>query len=479
MPGFPEYVKYDAVGLAELVRLKEIQPGEIIEAAIDIIERHNSALNAVIFRRYESARTEALQTRHGPLAGAPFLMKNLGANVAGLPYTAGSSVLKNNVPDHDTEHTARLKGAGLIILGSTNVPELGFDASTEPDLYGPTRNPWNLERTAGGSSGGSAAAVAAGMVPMAHATDGGGSIRAPAAVCGLFGLKPTRLRNPWGPDAGDVLFGLAVQHVVSRSVRDSAAALDATAGTEPGAPYAAPNKERPFLQEVGANPGRLRIAFTREAQSEASVHAECVRAVEEAAVLCADLGHQVDEAAPPFDQKDRDVAARLFTLLVSGLHAALVDDFGQIIGREIQVDEFEISTRASIDYGRRLTAVDLIHALDTTHRLGREAAQFMRNYDLLLTPTMASPPIPLGVLAPHNPDLDAHMANVFSFSAFTPMANVTGQPAMSIPLHQSADNLPIGVHFTARFGDEATLFRIAAQLEEARPWAKRRPPIFG
>jgi amidase len=477
MSGFPEYTSYDGVGLAELIRRKEVKPMEVVEAAIDVIERHNQVLNAVIYKRYEAARMEARGSASAPLAGVPILMKDLGANCAGVPYTAGSKVLKDYVPNHDSEHTARLKRAGLIILGITNVPELGFNASTEPDLYGPTHNPWNVALTPGGSSGGSAAAVAAGMVPIAHATDGGGSIRVPAAACGLFGLKPTRLRNPWGPDAGDVLFGLAVQHVVTRSVRDSAAVLDATEGTESGAPYAAPPKDRPFLQEVGANPGKLRIAFATATHSGAAVHADCVKAVEEAATLCAELGHQVEEKAPRFQEKDS--APRLFTLLVSALHAALLNDFTRMLGHEVRIEEFETSTRASIEYGREISAVDLIHALDTVHRLGRESARFMRDYDVLLTPTTASPPISLGKLAPHNPDLDDHRANVFGYAAFTPVANFTGQPAMSVPLAQSADNLPIGVHFTARFGDEATLFRLASQLEQARPWSERRPEIYG
>jgi amidase len=413
MSGFPEYTSYDGIGLAELIRRKEVKPTEVIEAAIDVIERRNPALNAVIYKRYEAARVEARSEASGPLAHVPILMKDLGAICAGVPYTAGSKALRYYVPDHDSEHTARLKRAGLIVLGVTNVPELGFNASTEPDRYGPTRNPWNVARTAGGSSGGSAAAVAAGMVPIAHATDGGGSIRIPAAICGLFGLKPTRLRNPWGPDAGDVLFGLAVQHVISRSVRDSAAALDATAGTEPGAPYAAPIQERPFLQEVGVKPGRLRIAFTREAQSGVAVHAESAKAVEDAATLCADLGHQVEEAAPQFDEHDKGIAPRLFTLLVSALHAALLDDFAQMLGRDVRIDDFETSTQASIEYGRRISAVELIDALDTVYGLGRKIARFMEDYDVLLTPTMAAPPIPLGQLAPHNPDLEAHTANIF------------------------------------------------------------------
>ena len=478
MSGFSEYADYDGLGLAELIRRKEVSPEEVLGAAIAAIERHNPALNAVIHTMYDEARAAAAGAE-GAFAGVPFLLKDLGAHCAGAPYTAGCRVLADNVPDYDTEHTRRFRQAGLAILGKTNTPELGFCASTEPDLFGPTRNPWDTGRTAGGSSGGSAAAVAAGMVPLAHASDGGGSIRIPAAACGLVGLKPTRLRSPWGPDAGDVLFGFAVQHVVSRTVRDSAAALDATAGTEQGAPYAAPPQERPFLDEVSADPGRLRIAFAAEAQSGAAVSPECESAVEEIARLCDSLGHHVEAAAPAFAEKDRGVANELFKVLASALHAQLVEEFEAMLGRPIELDEFEISTRPSIELGRRLSAIDVINALNTAHRMGREVAAFMTDYDLLLTPTTASPAIPLGVLAPHNPDLESHVANIFGFAAFTPMANVTGQPAISLPLAESADGLPIGIQFAARFGDEATLFRIAAQLEAARPWIGRRPPSYG
>ena len=480
MSGFAEYSDYDGLGIAELVRRKEVSPSEVVEAAIAAIERRNPELNAIIYKMYDAARESAADgVSDGAFAGVPFLLKDLGAHCAGAPYTAGSRVLEGYVPDYDTEHTIRVKRAGLLILGKTNSPELGFCASTEPDFYGPTCNPWDRSRTAGGSSGGSAAAVAAGMVPLAHASDGGGSIRIPAAVCGLVGLKPTRLRNPWGPDSGDVLFGFAVQHVVSRTVRDNAAALDATAGTEPGAPYAAPPQARPFLDEVGADPGRLRIAFTGEAQAGTAVSPECRDAVAEAAKLCETLGHHVEEVAPPFAEEDRGIANKLFTLLASALHAQLVEEFESMLDRKIALEEFEISTRPSIEFGRQISGIDVINAINTTHRIGREVAAFMTNYDLLLTPTTASPAIALGVLAPHNPDLEAHIANIFGFAAFTPIANVTGQPAITLPLYQSADGLPIGIHFTARFSDEAALLRIAAQLEAALPWIGRKPAAYG
>jgi amidase len=276
-----------------------------------------------------------------------------------------------------------------------------------------------------------------------------------------------------------VLFGLAVQHAVTRSVRDSAAVLDATAGGETGAPYAAPPRDRPFLQEVGAPAGSLRIAFTTDTPAGAPCHRECVEAVRQVAALCEDLGHRVDEAAPTFANAHRNIAGEYFKILVSALSASLVRDFEKLVGRPITLDEFEISTRASVEFGRGMSAIDLIDAITATHRLGRIVARFMRDYDVLLAPTLASPPIRLGVLAPNNPNLDEHIENIFNFAAFTPMANVTGQPAISLPLCQSGDNLPIGVQFTGRFADEATLFRLAAQLEDAQPWADRRPQIYG
>jgi amidase len=434
----------------------------------------------MIHRMDDAARAAAGTVREGPLAGVPFLLKDIGAHVAGAPYTEGSKVLKDYVAEFDSELAARFKRAGLVVCGTTNVPEFGYNATTEPDFYGPCRNPWNTERTTGGSSGSSAAAVASGMVPIAHATDGGGSIRIPAAACGLVGLKPTRMRNPWGPDAGDVLFGLAVEHVVSRSVRDSATALEATAGNDLGAPYAAPAKAQSFTDEVGADPGRLRVAFSTEAASGERVHADCVAAVHEVAKLCEDLGHTVVEAAPRFAEHDKDAAVELFLILASALSASsMAVDYTTLIGHRPSLDEVEISSRAVIEHGLTLSTVDLIQAVSRMHRIGREVARFMVDHDVLLTPTLAAPPIPLGILAPHHPDLVAHTRNIFAFAAFTPLANITGQPAIALPLCHNAENLPVGPHFAARFGDEATLFRLADQLEEAKPWAARRPPIYG
>ncbi|MBM3517027.1 MAG: amidase [Alphaproteobacteria bacterium] len=476
---FAEYAQLDGVGLADLVRRKQVAPAELVETCIELIEKHNPRLNAVIHRMDDMARQAAKSVAAGPLQGVPFLLKDIGAHCAGAPYWAGSKVLKGYVPDHDTELTRRFKRAGLIICGKTNTPEFGFDSSTEPDLFGATRNPWDTGRTAGGSSGGSAAAVAAGIVPIAHANDGGGSIRIPAAACGLVGLKPTRLRNPWGPDAGDVAFGLAVEHVVTRSVRDSAAVLDATAGDEIGMPYAPPGKERPFLEEAGREPGRLRIAFTTAAMAGDPVDPECVAATRQVARLLEDLGHFVEEEAPRFADTDRTAANDLFKILASALNAANMIEFEKLTGRPSRLEDVEISSRACIEYGRTLTAIDLIQAVNRMHRIGRVMARFLQKYDILLTPSLAAPPIPLGHLAPRNPDLDGHIRNIFGFAAFTPLANVSGQPAISLPLNQSAGGLPVGAHFTARFGEEGLLFRLAAQLEATQPWADRHPASYG
>lgn len=465
----------DATAQAELVRSKEITPLELTEAAITRIERVNSHLNAVVTKMYDLARDAAKgEIPPGTFAGVPFLLKDLQAAYEGVPMTMGSKFLKDFKPNGDSELVKRHKRAGLIVVGKTNTPEFGIFPTTEPELFGPTRNPWDLTRIVGGSSGGSAAAVAAGIVPMAHANDGGGSIRIPASCCGLFGLKPTRGRNPLGPHFGDIFGGLVAEHAVTRSVRDSAALLDATAGYDPGDPYVAPLPARPFVQEIGADPGKLRIAFSTTAINGAEVHADCIAAVHDAAKLCEQLGHTVTEAAP---QLNGEMIGKAFMTIWSAGNAWTADSLSFAVGRKPAQEDFEPATWALMEMGRRRTAPEYLMAVQMLQIFARRVAQFMEQYDIWLTPTLAEPPLPLGSFAspPDNPM--AGMRRSGQFAPFTPIVNATGQPAMSVPLFWNAEGLPIGTHFIARYGDEATLFRLASQLEAAQPWAGRRPPV--
>jgi amidase len=459
----------DATAQAELVRNNEVQPIELVEAAIDRIERLNPIINAVILPMYDYAREAAAgELTDGPFTGVPFLLKDIFAFFAGRRVAHGSTLMQNFVPDHDSELVVRLKRAGLLILGRTNVPEFGILPTTESHFYGPCKNPWNTERTTGGSSGGSAAAVASGMVPMAHANDGGGSIRIPASCCGVFGLKPTRARNPLGPDFGDILSGTVAEHAVTRSVRDSAALMDATSGPDVGDPYWAPPPARPFLQEVGTDPGKLRIAFTTRALIDAPVHTDCIRAIEDTAKLCADLGHRVEESAPNIFVEP---LVNAFLVLYSAGCASTVKLLGG------SPERVEPLTWALHEMGAEHRATDYLMAVQTLQGVSRELARFFLNYDVLLTPTVAEPPVALGTFdsPPDNPLAGFYRA--MEFASFTPFCNITGQPAMSVPLFWNDDHLPVGSHFIGRFGDEATLFRLAAQLEEARPWAGRRPAV--
>jgi len=466
----------DATALAELVRRKEVQPVELVEAAIERIERFNPILNAVVTPMYEQARAAATgKLPDGPFAGVPFLLKDLLAFYKGVRWTAGSALLRDFVADHDSELVVRLKRSGLIILGKTNLCEFGLLPTTEPHLFGPCRNPWDTERTTGGSSGGSAAAVAAGMVPMAHGNDGGGSIRIPASCCGLFGLKPTRGRNPLGPNFGDIMNGLVAEHAITRSVRDSAALLDATSGPDVGDPYWAPPPLRPFVQEVGVDPGRLRIAFTTVAPTGVSIHPHCISAVQDAASLCADLGHEVVEAAPEIDGERM---TRGFDTLWSADCAATLSRIARRDGQIPKPDHVEPLTWKLYERGQRVTAADYITSVQTLQNIGRLVARFFIDHDIWLTPTLGQPPVPLGYFDSQPDDPLAGYRRSGEFVPFTPICNATGQPAMSVPLFWNSDNLPIGVHFIGRFGDEATLFRLAAQLETARPWATRRSPII-
>src|SRR5437868_263386 len=470
-----EFAALDARAQAELVRRKEVKPIELVEAAIKRIERINPTINAVITPMFDEAREAANGTLpEGPFTGVPFLLKDLLAAYAGVRMSSGSQFLSDFTPTHDSELTARHKRAGLVITGKTNTPEYGILPTTEPKLFGPSRNPWNTTRNTGGASGGSAAAVAAGLVPMAHANDGGGSIRIPASCCGVFGLKPTRARNPLGPDFGDMFSGLVAEHAITRSVRVSAALLDATAGPSPGDPYYAPPQARSFIEEVGAPTGKLRIALMTQTPLGTPVHPDCVKAAHDAAALCAELGHEVVEAAPAIDGER---FLQSFMAIWSAGCAWTIDGLAHVTGREPQEDQFEPGTWVFYQMGKQTKASDYLLAWQWVQGLAREVAQFMSEYDVWLTPTLGEPPVALGSFDALPDDPVAGMKRAGTFVPFTPICNLTGQPAMSVPLLWNDEGLPIGTHFIGRFGDEATLFRLAAQLEQARPWAARRPPV--
>jgi amidase/6-aminohexanoate-cyclic-dimer hydrolase len=475
MAAFKEYAAYDALGLGELIAGKHVTPEEMLEAAIDLVEAVNPRINAVVQKTYDDGRA-AIRAGlpPGPLSGVPYLMKDLYAWQKGARIGNGSRLYDGFVADHDFTLVERYKAAGLVTFGRTNTPEFGLNAATEPVVNGPTRNPWNLERSAGGSSGGAAAAVAAGMVPAAHGTDGGGSIRIPAANCGLFGLKPNRARNPAGPDVGEGWSGLACGHALTRTVRDSAALLDATSGPAPGDPYWAPPPARPFLQEVGADPGRLRIALMTKSHAGTPVHPECVKGTESVATLCEELGHHVEEAAPAYDVETFRFAWRTIVAgnLRSGLDARL-----EVLKREQRPDDVERITALLAEQGRRHTARDYARALVIIHGVGRRFGAFFQKYDLLLSPVLAEPPLPLGATDMMGDDLEAYNERLFRLIPFTPQFNVSGGPAASLPLHWTADGLPVGIQFGADFGNEAVLFRIASQLEQARPWKDKRPQL--
>jgi len=470
-----ELSNLSAIAQAKLVRDKLVSPRELVEAAVERIERVNPLLNAVVTKMYEQAlKTANSEIPRGPFTGVPFLLKDLQAAYEGVPMTSGSNFLRDFAPNSDSDLVKRYKRAGLIVVGKTNTPEFGILPTTEPKLFGATRNPWDTTRATGGSSGGSAAAVAAGIVPMAHANDGGGSIRIPASCCGVFGLKPTRARNPLGPHFGDLFSGLIAEHAVTRWVCDSAALLDATAGYEPGDPYVAPPAARPFAEEVGADPGKLRIAFTTTAITGVPVHADCVAAVHDAAKLCASLGHTVEEAAP---QLNGEMILNAFMTIWSAGNAWTADSLSFAVGRKPTQDDVEPGTWALMEMGHRRTAPEYLLAVQMLQVFARRVAQFMQSYDVMLTPTLAEPPLPLGSFDSTPEDPMAGMRRAGLFAPFTPICNATGQPAMSVPLYWNADGLPIGTHFVGRYGDEATLFRLAGQLEAARPWADRRPQI--
>jgi amidase len=469
-----EYASFDAIGLAGLVRRGETSPEELLECALAALDAVNPRLNAVVTRMEGEARAAlAAGLPPGPFRGVPFLLKDLGADYRGVPTTWGAPFRAGNVAAVDSELVARYKRAGLVAFGKTAVPELAMNWGMSSSLFGVTRNPWNLERNPGISSGGSAAAVAAGVVPMAHGNDGGGSIRVPASCTGTFGLKPTRHRNPVGPLVGDVWNGMVCDHALTRSVRDSAALLDATAGQEVGAFYTAPHQQRPFLGEVGRDPGRLKLAWTAAAPYGAPTHPDCVAALDSAVRLCTELGHIVEEAALPLPEDGWSA----FETFLTAEYAAGVDEDPARLGRPLTADDFDGVIWEIIERGRRVTAVEAARAMRVLHGICRGLAGFFGRYDGLITPALAVPPITHTHFDMSALDVPGYWQGYLAYMPFTHPYNIGGQPAMSVPLHWSPDGLPIGVQFVAGVGEEATLFRLAAQLEAARPWAQRRPPV--
>jgi amidase len=493
----PEYDRLDATALAALVRRREVSPAELLEAALQRADARGPALNAIVHRFDAAARAAAAGLLPGgPLRGVPFLVKDLSASVAGEPLTWGSRLLARHVAAEDSESVRRLRAAGLVLFGKTSTSELGLLPVTEPALFGPCRNPWDRSRTPGGSSGGSGAAVAARIVPAAHGSDGGGSLRVPASACGAFALKPTRGRVSPAPEH-EAWSGFSSEGVITRSVRDAAALLDALAGAAPGDPYAAPPQARPFAEEVGAPPGRLRVAFTTRALLGGDIHPECRKAVEAAARLLEGLGHDVMEDAPRFDAT---ALLRAITVVICSNVSAEVAEMSRLAGRRPSPSRLEPATLGAWVVGRVLSGADLVAALREVHRARRALAAFHERYHLLVTPTLPEPPLPLGALAPSGAERAAVRAlagplaplarravaeRLVARMAPSPLRvvtntipmNASGQPAASLPLHFTAEGLPVGVQIAARFGDEATLFRVAAQVEAAHPWAEVCPPL--
>ncbi len=474
-----EYASHDALGLAELVAAGEVSPSELVEAAIAAIEDLDSRLNAVIHENYERARAAAQgNLPDGPFRGVPFLLKDLACgNRTGDPIHWGTRFLRDaGYRATTTSHVVdKFEQAGLVIVGRSNVPELGAWATSESEAYGPCRSPWNPDHTSGGSSGGAAAAVASGMVPLAHASDGGGSIRNPASQCGLVGLKPTRGRISAGPDVGEAWAGMTFEFAVSRTVRDTAALLDCVHGMMPGDPYGAAPPQRPYLNEVGADPGVLRIGVLSQ-HGDMEVHPDCTLAAENAGRLLTSLGHEVDESYP------KEVASSALAphsvAIIASSQARMIESFSALLGRDLGADDMDSDNWAITKMGQEVSATQYLAAVEAQHRYQRSVAAWWEGgYDLLVTPTIAGPPPRVGEMQPDPArPLEAFMRSG-ALLPFTLPFNVTGQPAISLPLHMNDAGLPVGVQLVAAFGREDLLVRVASQLEEAVGWSARQPQI--
>lgn len=465
-----EYADLDATALAALIRDNEISRTEVIEAAIDIAERRNPEINAISFEAFDHARKAAkAHSGEGVFGGVPFLLKEMLGEYPGWPDRKGSRSMAHYVSEQSTELISRQLATGVIPMGKTTLPEFGSIAVTESELFGDTRNPWNLAHTPGGSSGGAAAAVAAGIAPIAHANDGAGSIRIPASCCGLVGFKPSRGRMPQAPEA-ELGSGLGIEHVITKSVRDTAAMLDATHGNDIGPPYSAPTPQRPFVDALEIVPKQLKVAFwTRYWDTCEPTHPECVRAVERTASILTDMGHNLEEQRPEFDYQALQAA---FMKLWVSMSSQMV--YG--ITSDPTLEEFEQYTLDLAKLGRDLSATEFIAARDHVMKLGRLFGAFHKEYDLLLTTTLGRPPIKIGEWRRDSLFNDPEVQR--SFMLCSGLANATGQPAISLPLHITEDGLPVGVMLTAAYGKEELLLSVAAELERALPWTERKPTLW-
>jgi amidase len=467
-----EYVAQDGLGLAELVRSREVKTSEVLDCAARMLEAVNPRINAIIERYAEPLAGN--EDPAAPFLGVPFVVKDLVLHAAGHKVEMGSRLAKGLVLGHDTDLMARFRRAGLRTVARTTSPEFGYSPTTETVANGPTRNPWDTARSSGGSSGGSGASVAAGIAPLGHANDGGGSIRIPASCNGLVGLKPTRARTPIGPDAAEGLNGLGVEFAVTRTVRDCAALLDAVQGAGIGDPYVAPTPVGTYVDATRRAPRPLRIALMDTAWSGAKTDAEVLAGVRAVARECTELGHTVSEAAPPLDW-DQFVATTM--VFWTANLAAWLDGIANALGRKIDASTVEATTLACYRHGHTLKATDLLHAMDRYNGIRREVGAFFERYDVLLTPTLPTPPAPIGTLNSNDATLGAEgwTRKVFEYTPFTPVFNTTGQPAISLPLARSAQGVPLGMQFVGRFGEEDVLLNLAAQFERAMPWPQVSP----
>jgi amidase len=471
-----DYADYDGLGLAALVAKKQVTPPELTEAAIARIERHNPTLNAVVHKAYDEARAvAALDLPDGPFRGVPFLIKDLGAQVKGWPRTSGSRFAQVSADAEDSELVRRYREAGVVLLGKTNTPEFGIPGVTQSERLGSCRNPWNPDHISGGSSGGAASATAAGIVPMAHASDGLGSIRIPAACCGLFGLKVTRDRTPIC-EVSDGALGFSVHHVVSRTVRDSAAMLDATGYAQANDPFQAPAKDGPYIEELGKSPGKLRIAWSAETPSGRPIPEEMQAALLRTVDLLKGLGHEVFERGLGVDQR---LLYRAQGLASASNFSANVQRWIEALGREPGDDELGPLARRGYEAGKRVTGQQAFWGFQQLRLMNRQILAAFEDVDIYLSPVMATPAPRADWLDPLMDDLKEFDRRQAATYPYTPPFNFTGQPSMSVPLWESADGLPIGMMFSGRFADEATLFRLAAQLEKEAPWKDRRPQVWG